>query len=63
MKWKISTIILTIALVLASCGDSTQSISAANQTAFRMEKIGYDWYSDCELYEDKETHIEYKKQR
>lgn len=59
MKWKVTTVILAIALVLVSCGESESNVEAKEVVSFDMKKISEDWIDDFELYEDTETHIQY----
>lgn len=59
MKWKVTTVILAIALVLVSCGESESNVEAKEVVSFDMKKIRDDWIDDFELYEDTETHIQY----
>ena len=60
MKWKIATIILTVALVFVGCGENTQSnVSASDVIRFDMQKVSEDFWDNFELYEDTETHIQY----
>lgn len=61
MKWKITTIILTVALVLVSCG--TQTADASDTDTFKMiqtEKY-WSWNDDItfRLYVDTRTDVEY----
>ena len=61
MKWKITTIILTVALVLVSCG--TQTADASDTDAFKMMKTEKycSWDDDItfKLYVDTHTDVEY----
>ena len=60
MKWKISTIILAVMLVMSSCGEASAEASDIIIYGFKMKEINCkDFFSNFELYYDTTTNIEY----
>lgn len=61
MKWKISTIVLTVALVLVSCG--TETADASNTKSFEMKRTEKNWNLrnniEFSVYVDTHTDVEY----
>lgn len=61
MKWKISTIVLTVALVLVSCGTNIADASDTKNFEMKLMEKYRNWGSDItfRVYVDTHTDVEY----